>query len=239
MDSCDPYHFITMASNIINSMNSTIMDPSNKFTKEQMAKLTPKLSELLGNISVVGAKVGFLEGELKAYTNISQQKPPQVQSLPNTIQDLPGICETLAEMEERKLRSKNIIMFNVPECSTGTQTDCMREDRNKVLSILNKVENVDTSEIKMFRLGKKEMEKTRPIKIELSDQHQVKLVLQKKAIDYQNVSIKTKKDLTWVQRQEIQNVWKELENRKNKGENNLTIKYINNSPKIVTTTPKN
>jgi len=61
------------------------MDPSNKFTKEQMAKLTPKLSDLLSNISVVVAKVGFLEGELNAYTNTGQQKPS------NPSHDLIGI----------------------------------------------------------------------------------------------------------------------------------------------------
>lgn len=215
------------------------MDPTNKFTKEQMGKLTPQLSVLLGNISLVSTKVGFLEGELSAYRNISPNHSKQLSTTNIETEQLTGICETLAEMDERKLRSKNVIMFNVPESSGNSQTATMSEDLNKVKNILNNVDNVDTSLIKVYRLGKKDTNKTRPIKIELSDKYQARTVLQKRGIPYGSVTIKTKNDLTMLQRQEVQNLWKELEDRKSKGENNLIIKYINNRPKIITNIPKN
>lgn len=215
------------------------MDPANKFNKEQMAKLTPKLSELLGNISLVSTKVGFLEGELNAYKNISPNHSQYLSTTNIEKEQLTGICETLAEMEDRKLRSKNVIMFNVPESSGNSHPEIMSEDLNKVKSILHNVSNVDTSQIKLYRLGKKDTNKTRPIKIELPDKYQARTVLQNKGIPYENVIIKTKNDLTMLQRQEVQNLWKELEDRKSKGENNLIIKYINNRPKILNNIPKN
>lgn len=231
----DSQAYIKLAKDAVNILTNMVMDPNSKFTKEHIAKIIPKTNDILGTIAGMAARMATLEGEL----NIYKTQPQHPQPSSSAIADVIGISETIAEMEERKNRSKNILLFNIPESTATLQSDCINDDLSQVTNILKKVDNVDTTNLQMYRLGRKSTEKTRPIKIILSDVNQAKLVLMKKSIHSNNNTIKIKHDLTVLQRQQISSLWKELENRQNNGEANLSIKYINSTPKIITSLPKN
>lgn len=226
--------YLANASDCVNFLNTTIMDPNNRFNKEQMAKILPKLSELLGTIGQMGIKLGIMEGELGAYKQLVQNQPlqPNIQN-----GNAPSLCEALDEMEDRKTRSKNIILFNVPESQSIVQAQCITEDINCVTDILSKVTTINKNNIKLYRLGAKRRDITRPIKMEFSEPSQVKSILQNRRDIPDHIKIKC--DQTVLQRKQLSDLRKELEDRMKNGEVNLTIKYINSSPKIVNTTPKN
>lgn len=226
--------YMANANNLVSSLNTAIMDPTNRFNKEQMAKLLPKLSELLGTIGQMGVKLGIMEGELGAYKQIIQNQP--LQSSTQNV-NAPNLCEALDEIEDRKTRSKNIILFNVPESQSTTQAQCIADDTNRVTSILNKVTSLNTNNIKLYRLGAKRSDKTRPIKMEFAEPSQAKLILQNRHVVSNEINIKC--DQTVLQRKQLSDLRKELEDRLQRGEANLTIKYINSCPKIISTLPKN
>lgn len=236
MDTCDTYSFITAANNIINSLHTTIMDPSNKFTKEQMGKLSPKLSELLGNISLVAAKMGFLEGELKTYQRISENQPlqPSLQS-PTSGTQIAQMCEAADELEERKVRAKNLIFTNVPESVMVNQMDRIKQDKVEVLKILNKIDTtlVENSVVNVFRIGTVKPNKIRPIKVILNDPSITLNVLRRKNIALTHNDCKIYSDQTPLQRQYLNELRQTLANRTLEGEVGLTIKFINNKPAIV------
>lgn len=227
--------YMANANNLVSYLNTAIMDPTNRFNKEQMAKLLPKLSELLGTIGQMGIKLGIMEGELGAYKQIIQNQP--LQSNNQLTNNAPNLCEALDEIEDRKTRSKNIILFNVPESQSPTQAQCIADDTNRITGILNKVTPLDANKIKLYRLGAKRSDKTRPIKIEFGDESQAKFILQNRNVVSNEVKIKC--DQTLLQRKQLSDLRKELEDRLQGGEVNLTIKYINSCPKIISTLPKN
>ena len=103
-------------------------------------------------------------------------------------------------------------------------------DKAKIKDILDGIDvNCDTC--KTFRLGRA-TDKPRPLKVVFSNPDLVSVCLRnRRALKEKNVSLSA--DLTYLQRDEIRNAHKELENRKQNGESGLYIRYINGSPKVL------
>lgn len=123
----------------------------------------------------------------------------------------------------------NIILFNVPESATQSITD----DKNTISNIFQQI-NVLVNPINCLRLGKLS-NKCRPIRATLPNQHDVFDVLKNKRklgnlTNLKNISISS--DKTLLQRKQLKNLIDELNARKNSGETNLFIKYINGLPTI-------
>jgi hypothetical protein len=145
------------------------------------------------------------------------------------------IYETIDELEERKLCEKNVIVFNVPESDSAMSFNGMQEDTGAVADILKGIDESGNFNVtKMYRLGTKKPDKVRPIKVEFSNREQASQVVfnSRKVIDR---GVKIKRDLTLRQRHEITQLWKEVESRRDNGEINLTVRWVNSKPKIVQT----
>jgi hypothetical protein len=141
-------------------------------------------------------------------------------------------------MDERKLRAKNVILYNIPECQSNSSTVRIAEDLTKVKSAIQDT-NTDlvVEEVKVYRLGVLKENKVRPIKIEFKDASLAREILAKR-VKFRN-GVKANNDLTFLQRNQLMDLRKELETRISAGETNITIKYINSVPKIISTIPKN
>jgi hypothetical protein len=59
-----------MFTKMITDLTNIIMEPSTKLTKEQMAKLMPKLTDLLGTICQAAAKMDTIEHKNKTYAQV-------------------------------------------------------------------------------------------------------------------------------------------------------------------------
>ena len=77
----------------------------------------------------------------------------------------------------------------------------------------------------------KKKNKVRPLKIIFNDSNSAKLALRSNA-NNNDFRSHFKADLTDSQRDSIKWIKAELENRKSNGEENLIIRYINNTPTI-------
>lgn len=146
--------------------------------------------------------------------------------------------EVIAEINERKRRKNNLVIFNIPESNQQQSPDIILNDEKKeVLSILNTViPPYDKQHIKLSRLGSFVEGRTRPIKVALCDVQAVHNAIKnvkalKTSRGHKNIRISF--DRTPRQLQYYKKVRQQLSDRINSGDNNCKIKYVNDVPTIV------
>lgn len=146
--------------------------------------------------------------------------------------------EALSDFSDRQTRSKNIIIFNVRE-SINTAID--ESDSVTVNRIFEKI-GIDIRPITLHRLGKLG-DKIRPIKIMLQSASEVFKILSLSRLlknDQIFNEVRITSDRTPKQRIYLQNLRKQLSERISNGEQNLTIKFVNGQPSIISnSTQKN
>ncbi|XP_077301736.1 uncharacterized protein LOC143922385 [Arctopsyche grandis] len=98
--------YVQSVSKILESMVQVLMDPVNRFSKDQMAKLMPFTSDISQTVGEMSCNIAMLEGELSA-TKMYMSK-----DTPTTIE---STLELVSEMEERKNRKNNVIIFDITE----------------------------------------------------------------------------------------------------------------------------
>lgn len=139
--------------------------------------------------------------------------------------------EIIQEINDRNLRKKNVMIYNVVESNSASVTDQTKHDDCKLSEIMSEVGVTDEKKIvRHFRVGKKIEGKIRPIKVITDDQNTAFSILKNKS----NCSAphKLNSDLTFLQRKQLQDLRGELEIL-NKDTVVKTIKYIRGEPRIV------
>lgn len=146
--------------------------------------------------------------------------------------------EIVEEINQRNIRRFNLIVFGVEE-QDQQQPNTVRieNDKKEVTNIVNFIDtNLDISNFKLIRIGSFTAGKTRPIKIVLDEEKHVHNLIRKAHVLKNNASynqIAISFDRTPKQIDYYRNVKKQLDDRKNNGEKDIKIKYINGIPKIV------
>lgn len=143
------------------------------------------------------------------------------------------------EINERNVRSKNLIFYNVNECESNRSDERTANDVEQVTSTIKSIfdsSSVPPLPLKVIRLGRYQSGKLRPIKaVFASASDAFDIMKNKKKIALQNppspVSIST--DRTQYQRESMKKLREELALRTKNGHSNLTIKFIKGTPKIV------
>lgn len=153
----------------------------------------------------------------------------------------PNFEELVAEVGERELRKRNLIVFGVPEPSSDLDRVCrVAKDVTEVSLLLKSVDpGTDVSGVKPRRLGRYDSSnatKPRPILVTLDSESAVHAVIRNSKIlkniaDYSRVSISF--DKTPRQLQVYRDLRVELQTRTAAGETDLRIKYIRGVPKII------
>ena len=157
-----------------------------------------------------------------------------LESTPSNSMDNNNAMNTLAnEINDRKSRENNIILFNVPESTCPTRADTYSDDLQNVRLKLNNIKP-NITVIKTIRLGIKS-DNPRPVKVILECSADAKYVLKNRNKLPHN---RTKSDDTPLQQAYLKKIRDELNERIKNGEVDLTLKYINSTPKIVNK-PKN
>lgn len=223
----------------------------------QMSAVITKLDDLLGkvekidNISSDIATIKTEMSTIKAGLSVLEPRVSKVEDRLTTIENKiemtstskPSDLETtIAEMNERARRSKNIMVFNLAESSAADVQTRMRSDLDMVNKLFKHfMPSFTTDGIKTFRVGKKHpgSVKPRPLKVILSNQSDVAEFLRNFSADaaaqvHQAFSsVRVSRDRTPCESKHLQTLNSELKERVSKGESNLTIKFINNVPQIV------
>jgi hypothetical protein len=130
----------------------------------------------------------------------------------------------ISEVSDRQLRSRNMIIFNVPESDDNIISE---NDSSVIKSIFDSLAIVMTPTA-IIRLGRKST-KPRPLKITLQDASDVYVILKNKhklrsttSYSYFRISM----DRTQMQRDQLRNIYTKLVERKAGGETDLIVKFL-------------
>lgn len=177
----------------------------------------------------------LLKPELQVSKLVNKKEITELQTM---IMNIPSVEEMLQEGAERERRKSNIMIYNAPEVlNTDEQT------RNgKDFALIERITREagcslrSPDDIKLVRIGKAVVGKSRPLKVTLSSEQDALLILKKsKAIlekdNFRGLFISS--DKTKKQRDDYRNLKIELNRRLQLGEVNLRIKYSRGVPAIV------
>ncbi|KAK5639602.1 hypothetical protein RI129_012094 [Pyrocoelia pectoralis] len=141
--------------------------------------------------------------------------------------------ELFDEMEDRRRRSRNVILYNMIESRKTALTDKISDDTTMVTTILEKY-NMASEPIKVIRLGKTKNDVPRPTKVIFkSEETAIDFLKHGRSIVMNEKEVKVRSDLTPNQRDQLKYLNEELQARTQSGEKDLVIKYINGVPKIM------
>lgn len=174
--------------------------------------------------------------QLPALRNTVSQLQKEIETLKENQGQNTNMECILGELAERKKRSANVIMFGVGECRRQTgdavrdKEVCVEHDKKQVLQALADIPE-SGSPVAVIRLGKPGQTSSRPVKLIFSNKKAALNIL--KNSNKLRSGISAKNDLTPYQRDFLKKLREELKQRIENGESDLTIKYINNTPKIV------
>lgn len=171
--------------------------------------------------------------ELKSEMDILKAAKPIESSETNPVSTA-KVSEIIAEMNEREIRKKNIIVFGLPENHNNTQAD-----KDTGIEITKAAYPNTPENIKIFRVGQfnaNNTNKTRPMKIILPSPVDAANILRnvkeiKRVQKFENIIVTN--DKTPNQTLQYKRLKEELVTRLSKSETNLKIKYFNGEPKIV------
>lgn len=129
------------------------------------------------------------------------------------------------EINERQTRMSNVMIFNLPESNS------QNSDLNAVKDIVREVAQEDLHINKIFRVGKKNKSGNRALKVIFSKTEDANKLIRSKKDILKDRKIFINADLTPLQLNNWQNMKKEVEDRRTKGEN-VTIRYHKGVPQI-------
>lgn len=165
----------------------------------------------------------------------------QVSELKNKTMDsltcsTPELAEKfISEIRDRNLRASNVIMYNVPESTCQILHEKAAEDKGKVDEIVRMCSSNPVEIKSVIRLGKSSHDKSRPLKVVFKNEADAIEVLRNKKNLPASVPVRINNDLTPMQREYLNSLRNQLQERIGKGERDLTIRYIRGSPAIVKT----
>lgn len=211
-----------------------------------------KLDAILSKLSSLATKTELSEGlntikeDLKLVTTKLNELEPRLAKVElevnkmkdgHTVNDL--MCEdVISECNDRSRRSRNVIVHNLAEANPASPArEAKTHDARHIQSFLDHIHcNVQFTDVRHFRLGKRSRDKIRPLVICLPSESAALYIF--KNFKHDDVpdnlrGISVSHDRTPRERKHLEQLRASLKSRQDAGEVNLTIKYINGSPKIV------
>lgn len=145
-----------------------------------------------------------------------------------------NIESVINEINDRKRREKNIIIFKMKEKENGSASEKSENDKITAVEMLKKLSNdIDFSGISTYRLGKNSNQ-SRPLKVCLKSTEDVlKIIKNKKLLANFDYDVNIAMDNTLLQREYYKKIKSELDMRKQAGEKDIFIKYSSGTPFIA------
>lgn len=191
-----------------------------------------------------------LKSDIASIKKFNKHTEKQIESLESNIQQMklipstscsPSLCiqeEIIVELNERSQRCKNIILYGIAEPDSKDTDERRAYDKSAVLDIIKTILDDCPIPEKIFRLGKYDSNKNRPLKVCFAIEESAKNILRNKN-KCQKENVKIFSDQTPQQQAYRKLLKDDLERRTKEGETNLTIKYVRGIPKLIQATPKN
>lgn len=197
---------------------------------------------LLKRICSLENEIVELKNELKELKDTVSRKnhqdlPQEIEKLKSDLSRIqmyphgtqPNNEDIVNEIYERQRKSKNIMIFNVREAESNS--------RDSDLSVVSEIfKDITSDEIQINnvqRIGKKNKNGARALKIVLEDAQDALFLIRNKSKIDKKRKVYLAADQTPMQLSQLKSLKDELATRSERGENNLILKYINGQPRIV------
>ncbi|XP_030750488.1 ubiquitin carboxyl-terminal hydrolase 14-like [Sitophilus oryzae] len=146
----------------------------------------------------------------------------------------------LKELHERERKKANFIIFGIDDRNSEDRPEDDKKTAQEIIKLSHQGSFVDTSTIRVHRLGKYFHGKNRPLRVICSSPDVASKVLHNtRSITiykkYESISVRS--DKTYAQLEEFRKVKQELDFRLDAGETNLKIIHRDGFPSIVTAKP--
>jgi vacuolar-type H+-ATPase subunit I/STV1 len=252
--------YVKISSDNTNKWNCSRMDchssPSADDLKSILSTLSQKIDDLnskVDRLNDLPDNVVSIREDVKAIHDKFELLEPRIEQLEQRVSviesrvetklaNVDSLEETLQEINDRNLRQYNVIIYGIKE-SNQTKVELKKQhDKQEVNNLITKVcPSLNLTHIKFFRIGSTKNNKPRPIKVIFPEVDQARLFCQRfsELSDGVDNQLSVSRDRTRRERNHLQKLREELEERKNGGESDLTIKYINGVPSIIKSKPKN
>ncbi|CAG9766279.1 unnamed protein product [Ceutorhynchus assimilis] len=192
--------------------------------KRKVENNAPTYAQVVADTSELKEQVEQLNVQIT-----SQQNAPRVTA--SKTENNIFVEPTLLELAERERCAPNVLLFGIKE-NNSSQNE-QDGDLDKTVNMLKRVkDNIQKDDIKIYCLGAPAQGKVRPIRIVTASPSMAREILRNKA-KFNEENIYFKADQTPLQRTYLKAILRDLEERKQKGEMNIRVRYINNVPKIV------
>uniref|UniRef100_A0A8D8WYF4 Uncharacterized protein n=1 Tax=Cacopsylla melanoneura TaxID=428564 RepID=A0A8D8WYF4_9HEMI len=187
-----------------------------------------KFDQLLVVITTLQQQMNAMQSKLNSIEN--QQLNADNETRPHDKQqDMDSVLE---ELEERKKRKRNVIIYDIDESPSDDLNERIEHDNEKLNQIMGEL-NTNVQNVKIRRLGKRIPGKKRPMQVITQNDHEAINML-KKARSMKKTNFKN--DLTPMQRDKMRDLGNQLKLKQENGETGWGIKYVKGQPKLWKTT---
>lgn len=210
---------------------------------DQLSTLNSSVVRVSGALESCQESIGSLEqrnADLKRELESFKQQMDDLKLAGSSGSSVPlgSVDKICSELNERKRRESNIILFNVVESEAASSDVRRRDDMDAVVACISSVcDSIDLRSLVISRLGKYRRDKVRPIKVVFPSANEARLVLKNKKKCSSGIEIRS--DKTPSQRDYLKQLQNELKSLSESGVDDKTIRYVDNVPVIVDKLPKN
>lgn len=214
---------ISVIKNQVSDIKSTT-----EFLNEEQSKLKSEIMNMKSSNNTTQKKIELLEARLQNIDSktLNMEANPKAQE------------EIIVELNERNVRSRNILVSGIAESTSTDPKERQIYDKNASWRILKTIYTDCPQPEKVYRIGKYNPGKNRLIKVCFKLPETALYILRNKSSVKNDVN-KIYPDQTSQQQSYMKHLKEELESRTKNGETNLIIKYVRGVPKIISAQPKN
>lgn len=209
---------------------------NNKLVQEQSRQIMVCQESIAENNRLIEAQtlqIKECKSDIASLRTENAELKDRVSQLESALSDI-AVERVYNEAHERVRRECNLIVNGLRE-NEATAADLLRKVSEIFESIMPQNNVPIVSVIRMGRMDSS-ADHPRPVLVRLANSNDPITMLRNKSnIDKQKFpSIRIKADLTKSQREYLNRLFEELAARRNNGERNLGLRYVNRQPTIVT-----
>lgn len=154
------------------------------------------------------------------------------------------VVQMLRESNERSRCNHNILVFGITESTADNGVQRALDDKINLTNLLSSLSLQLSSNVKLIRLGSNTAKKPRPLKVCFHSKKEVDDMLSSYFNALHNglqipTNFRISRDRTSLERDILRAAYTELNQRREAGELNIKVSFINGVPSVIKFNPKN
>lgn len=208
-----------------------------------LSSLPTDVSTIKNDIAAINTAISTLEPRISDMEKRVEQIEQEVHTLRSAKPETNTIETVLEETADRSRRAFNVLLHGAPESNSKMSATRIKHDNDLATKLIEKfLQSAGPHPFKTLRLGGVSSKKPRPLRIifeKVADVAEIIKNFSKEVLDQSLANVSISRDRTPIERKFLNDLRAELRNRVDAGERNLTIRYRNGVPRIVSAPSKN